>query len=112
MTDRISELEARIAERNAANEVDSAELERLKAEPDWERYRGMVGAFISNSAGALGRRLSDANKQTIRAILAARNHDPDVVALVQWARNAMVDGAQDRNRRDAFLAPFAAIKGD
>lgn len=108
---RISELEARIA-------ADTAELERLKAEPDWERYRGMVTEFKRWSDNLM---LTD--KGIVNALLAARNHDPDVVALVEALRAYQIDphvrpiSGSLRLRADKALAPFAAIplaaiKGD
>lgn len=112
MTDRISELEARIA-------ADTAELERLKAEPDWERYRGMLAAMYASwgSIYVVGNRhASDPDAferedyDNIRALLAARNHDPDVVALVQWARGKRT--VMDDLLTAKLFAPFAAIKGD
>lgn len=101
MTDRISELEARIA-------ADTAELERLKAEPDYERYRHWANAFTRDYWGLPMSRYD----RLITSLLAARNHDPDVVALVEWARRE-AGGIEIRTQEEnQVLAPFAAIKGD
>ena len=115
--DRISELEARIAWRKEQRDEqdrliasDTAELERLKAEPDWERYRGMLERWRGHQAG---RPLDDIDKDDVRALLAARNYDPDVMALVEWVLDN-TDRADypEGSYLSELLAPFAAIKGD
>lgn len=176
--DRISELEARIA-------ADTAELERLKAETDLERYgltassacpicgrdkphrhhggdvlvrhpgiiRARLEKFVSTAldtdfyvgadmfwleqAGYHDKGLQNEWSRVsklraswspygalacdLRALLAchdkalaARNHDPDVVALVEWARSAheAYSNTTGWATLDRALAPFAAIKGD
>jgi hypothetical protein len=94
---RISELEARIA-------ADTAELARRKAEMDWERYRPVLKVLIDGGLYLM------TDNDRIERYLAARNHDPDVVALVQWARG-LIGSEMMLFRRDAIIAPFAAIVG-
>jgi hypothetical protein len=77
------------------------------AEPDWERYRGMKDAYLGTT-DPLPDPISPSGKRTIERLLAARNHDPDVAVMVQWARKKLT--AMDRDA--ALLAPFAAIKDE
>lgn len=104
--DRISELEARTA-------ADTTELKRLKAERDYERYRMPLEVLFTDPGRSSDMPLHGSDRLRIGTYLAARNHDPDVVALVEYVRDSRINMTwRDEEKADELLAPFAAIKDE